>query len=103
MKARVITERVEWLGAVDWDRRLFDYFIPLPDGTSYNAYLVRGSEKVALIDAVDPDLQETFLRQLAGIERIDYVVSHHAERRCVGQWQAPTPYRRAGRARGRSR
>ena len=79
MKARVITERVEWLGAVDWDRRLFDSFIHLPDGTSYNAYLVEGSEKVALIDAVDPDLQETFLRQLAGIERIDYVVSHHAE------------------------
>jgi flavorubredoxin len=41
------------MGAQDFDRRLFDELIPLPDGTSYNAYLVRGSEKVALIDTVD--------------------------------------------------
>ncbi len=33
------------VGAIDWDRRLFDELIPLPDGTSYNAYLITGSEK----------------------------------------------------------
>jgi flavorubredoxin len=37
MKARPIRENVYWMGAVDWDRRLFDALIPLPDGTSYNA------------------------------------------------------------------
>ncbi len=36
MKARTIRTGVQWLGAVDWDRRLFDSLIPLPDGTSYN-------------------------------------------------------------------
>ena len=44
------------IGAVDWDRRLFDSLIPLPDGTSYNCYLVQGSEKNALLDTVDPSM-----------------------------------------------
>jgi len=42
------------VGAIDWNRRLFDELIPLPDGTSYNSYLIKGSEKIALIDTVDP-------------------------------------------------
>ncbi len=42
MKPREIAPGVLWVGAEDWDRRLFDSLIPLPDGTSYNAYLVRG-------------------------------------------------------------
>ena len=45
MKTRTICDGVEFLGAVDWKRRLFDALIPLPDGTSYNSYLVRGSRK----------------------------------------------------------
>ena len=53
MKPREISRGVYWLGAIDWDRRLFDALIPLPDGTSYNSYLIKGSEKTALIDAVD--------------------------------------------------
>ena len=54
MAAIEIKKNVTWVGALDWDRRLFDELIPLPDGTSYNSYLVRGSEKTALIDTVDP-------------------------------------------------
>ncbi len=45
MNAREIKENIYWVGALDWDRRLFDELIPLPDGTSYNAYLIQGSEK----------------------------------------------------------
>ncbi len=56
MRKRTITDGVAWLGAVDWDRRLFDSLIPLPDGTSYNAYLIEGSEKTVLIDAVESNL-----------------------------------------------
>ena len=79
MKAIAITERVSFVGAVDWDRRLFDAIVPLPDGTSYNAYLVRGTEKVALLDTVDPTMADTLFARLAGLERLDYIVSHHAE------------------------
>ena len=53
-----IKSNIYEVGARDWDRRLFDELIPLPDGTSYNSYLVKGSEKNILIDSVDPDKQE---------------------------------------------
>ena len=79
MKPRLISDGVYLAGAVDWNRRLFDSLIPLPDGTSYNAYLVNGSEKTALIDAVDPAMESVLMRQLEQVDRVDYVVSQHAE------------------------
>ncbi|MFW6171528.1 MAG: FprA family A-type flavoprotein [Planctomycetota bacterium] len=79
MHKRKIQENIYWLGALDWDRRLFDSLIPLPDATSYNAYLIFGSEKTVLLDTVDPPKADEFLSQLEGIEHIDWVVSHHAE------------------------
>jgi len=79
MKTRVIKEDIHWIGAVDWDRRLFDSLIPLPDGTSYNAYLVKGSEKTVLLDTVDPSMSSILMSQLEDIGSIDYLVSHHAE------------------------
>jgi flavorubredoxin len=79
MQKRKITEKIYWLGAVDWDRRLFDSLIPLPDGTTYNAYLVHGSEKTVLLDAVDPSMTAELMAQLNGVEKIDFIVSQHAE------------------------
>lgn len=79
MNAREIRPGVSILGAQDFDRRLFDELIPLPDGTSYNAYLVTGSEKTALIDAVDPAKSGVLMRQLAEVKRIDYLVCQHVE------------------------
>lgn len=79
MRPREISEGVFWLGAIDWDRRLFDSLIPLPDGTSYNAYLIRGREKTALLDSVDPRMSEHLLAQLEDVKALDYVISHHAE------------------------
>ncbi len=79
MKARQIQDGIHWMGAVDWDRRLFDALIPLPDGTSYNAYLVEGSEKTALLDTVDPRMTDVLMFQLDDVPHIDYVVAHHAE------------------------
>jgi len=60
---------------------LFDSLIPLPDGTSYNAYLVKGSDKTALLDAVDPTKSDVLIENLvkAGADRLDYVVAHHGE------------------------
>ena len=81
MKARQIKTGIHWVGAVDWDRRLFDELIPLPDGTSYNAYLVQGSQKTVLIDTVDPTMSEVLFARLDSlkIKAIDYVVINHAE------------------------
>ena len=79
MKPRTLCDGVQWMGAIDWNRRLFDSLIPLPDGTSYNAYLVRGSEKTALLDTVDPAMDSILKHHLTGVDRIDYLVAHHAE------------------------
>ena len=79
MKAREIKPGIEWMGAIDWDRRLFDELIPLPDGTSYNAYLVRGSEKTTLIDTADPAKSDVILAQLADVDRVDYLIIQHVE------------------------
>jgi flavorubredoxin len=79
MKARRMRDGVMWLGAVDWDRRLFDALVPLPDGTSYNAYLVQGSQKTALLDTVDPTMTDILASQLKTVDTVDYIVSHHAE------------------------
>jgi len=69
------------VGAIDWDARLFDRLIPLPDGTSYNAYLIRGSEKTALLDTVDPGKTNVLIDNLvkSGVDKIDYVIAHHGE------------------------
>ena len=79
MNARPISADITWMGAVDWDRRLFDSLIPLPEGTSYNAYLVRGSEKTALVDTVDPAKVDVLMAQLDAVDRLDYLVAQHAE------------------------
>ncbi|VVB53076.1 Type A flavoprotein FprA [uncultured archaeon] len=81
MAARKIVEGVYWVGAVDWDRRIFDEVIPLPDGTSYNSYLVKGSEKIALIDTVDPTKTNELIGNLkeVGVKKIDYIIANHAE------------------------
>ncbi len=79
MQKRQIKNGIYWLGAIDWERRLFDSLIPLPDGTTYNAYLIEGSEKTALLDTVDPAMEERLLSQLAGVSKMDYIVAHHAE------------------------
>jgi len=79
MKPRKIKDNIYWMGSVDWDRRLFDSLIPLPDGTSYNAYLIEGSEKTVLVDSVDPPMANELLSQLEGFSKVDYVISHHAE------------------------
>ena len=77
-----IAENVYWVGTRDWNRRLFDALIPLPKGTSYNAYLVMSRGGKALIDTVNPGFErelEEKIRSLINLEELDYVVMNHAE------------------------
>ncbi|MEM2387334.1 MAG: MBL fold metallo-hydrolase, partial [Candidatus Bathyarchaeia archaeon] len=77
-----LAENVYWAGVKDWNRRLFDALIPLPKGTSYNAYLVIGETGKALIDTVNPGFENELIekiRSLANPEDLDYVVMNHAE------------------------
>jgi flavorubredoxin len=78
---RELKPNIYAVGAIDWDRRLFDELIPLPDGTSYNAYLVKGIEKTALIDTVDPTMTDVLVKNIEKLWTgdIDYVIANHAE------------------------
>ncbi len=68
------------VGSIHWERRLFDELIPIPDGTSYNSFLIIGSEKTALIDTVDPEKTRELLENLRKTgAKVDYVISNHAE------------------------
>jgi len=76
-----IAEKVYYVGVKDRDRRLFDSLIPLPQGTTYNAYLIKDI-KTALIDTVNPGFEkelETRINQIQPVTNIDYIIMNHAE------------------------
>jgi flavorubredoxin len=81
MAVSEIKKDIYSVGAQDWDRRLFDELIPLPDGTSYNSYIIMGKDKTALLDTVDPTKEGALIDNLKELklEKIDYLVCHHAE------------------------
>ncbi|MEK7375642.1 MAG: FprA family A-type flavoprotein, partial [Candidatus Margulisiibacteriota bacterium] len=81
MTARKIKDGVYSVGAIDPDRRLFDELVPLPEGTTYNSYFVKGSKKTALFDTVDPAKEKVLFDNLKSlnIDKIDYLIAHHAE------------------------
>jgi flavorubredoxin len=76
-----VTDGIDCFRAIDWDRELFDELVPLPEGTTYNAYLVTGSDRTALIDTVYPPKTDELIAALkrSGVWRIDYIVANHAE------------------------
>ena len=77
-----ISKDVYCVGVKDWNRRLFDALIPLPQGTTYNSYLVVGRERKALIDTVNPGFErewEEKIKKVANLDDIDYLVMNHAE------------------------
>lgn len=81
MNATPVTGRIHWVGAIDWNLRDFHGF-ETPHGTTYNAYLVQGDEKTALIDTVKtpfvPELLER-IQTLVPLEAIDLIVVNHVE------------------------
>lgn len=81
MSVRELKPGIYSVGAIDWDRKIFDEIIPLPDGTTYNSYLIKASEKTVLIDTVDPTKTHELLANLKalGITHLDYIVANHAE------------------------
>ncbi len=77
-----IADGVYWVGVKDWDRRIFDALIPLPQGTTYNSYLVKGEENTALIDTVNPGFETVLaekIGQIVDVHTLDYLIMNHAE------------------------
>lgn len=77
-----VTPRVHWIGALDPKMRTFDVILKTPNGTTYNAYLVRGSAGLAVIDTVKAECAEQFFARLeavANYEDIKVIVLNHLE------------------------
>jgi len=73
---------IHWIGSVDPDLRIFDDLFPTERGTSYNSYLVKGKDKVAIIDTVKEKRFDEFLakvKSLVSLDKVDYIVVNHAE------------------------
>ena len=81
MKFQEIKNNIFYCGLNDCDRRIFDELIPLEHGTSYNSYLVKGSEKTAIIDTMYPPKTKEYLKRLADnqVGKVDYIVANHGE------------------------
>jgi len=77
-----LSENVYYVGVKDPNKRMFDSLIPLPQGTTYNSYLIKGKNKTALIDTVPPGFEQEHhsrINQIQELETIDYLVMNHAE------------------------
>lgn len=71
-----------WIGSEDPDLRVFDDLFPTEHGTTYNAYLLKGSEKTAIIDTVEHKYVDEFMdkvRSLVDPATVDYIIVNHTE------------------------
>ena len=76
-----ILQDIFWVGCVDYDHRDFHGYSTSPEGTTYNAYLIK-DEKNVLVDTVSPGFGKTMLCRLAKAidpEKIDYIICNHME------------------------
>ena len=76
-----ISSNVFYVGVNDRNKALFEGLWPLPNGVSYNSYLIK-DEKVCLIDTVEIDFFVQFIEHLhdvLGDRPVDYVVINHME------------------------
>ena len=86
MKFQEIKNRIFYCGINDCERKIFDELIPLEHGTTYNSYLVKGSEKTAIIDANYPPKADEYLKNLEdnGVKSVDYIIANHGEQDHTG-------------------
>jgi flavorubredoxin len=80
LKAIKVTDRVYWVGAIDWGIREFHGYAT-QQGTTYNAYLVL-ADKIVLIDTVKAAFKDEMLSRIASVidpKDIDLIVSNHSE------------------------
>ena len=78
---RKVTEDIVWIGGNDRRLALFENVFPIPEGVSYNSYLLK-DEKTVLLDTADSAIAGQFFENLEaalGGRTLDYVVINHME------------------------
>jgi anaerobic nitric oxide reductase flavorubredoxin len=80
--AKKITDKVTWVGKVDWELKHFHgHEYSTRKGSSYNSYLIR-DEKTVLIDTVWLPYDQEFVANLKkeiDLNKIDYIIANHNE------------------------
>ena len=82
MKAFQIKQNLYWTGVLDPDLRVFDIIMETKYGTSYNSYLLEGSEKTALFETAKAaffDEMTGYIESVASVSQIDYLIMDHTE------------------------
>jgi flavorubredoxin/NADPH-dependent 2,4-dienoyl-CoA reductase/sulfur reductase-like enzyme len=82
MQAIKMKDDVYWVGVRDPHLRIFDLVMTTDYGTSYNAYLIKGSEKTALIEVCEDKFFDEYvdkIKSLVNIAEIDYLIMNHTE------------------------
>lgn len=82
MKSRQLQQDFWWVGALDPDLRIFDIVMETEFGTTYNAYILKGSEKTVLFEASKSVCYDQFVErveEIVSLSDIDYLVVSHAE------------------------
>lgn len=83
MKSVEIKKDINWVGSLDPNLRIFDIIMYTPYGTTYNSYVVKGSEKVAVFETVKDRTFEQYIERLKdldiAINDIDYIIVDHTE------------------------
>jgi len=83
MKALEVKKDIYWVGSLDPDLKIFDIVMYTPYGTTYNSYVVKGSEKTALFETVKENTFDQYIERLKSLnvnfDEIAYIVIEHTE------------------------
>jgi NADH oxidase (H2O-forming) len=82
MKSLQLTKDLFYVGMQDPNLRIFDIVLYTEFGTSYNSFLLKGSEKTALFETTKIKFFDEYLekvKELVDIENIDYIIVSHTE------------------------
>jgi NADH oxidase (H2O-forming) len=83
MKALEVKKDIYWVGSLDPELRVFDVIMYTPYGTTYNSYVVKGSEKTAIFETVKEKTFDQYLERLKSInvnfDEIAYIIVQHTE------------------------
>ena len=81
-KSVAITDALHWVGAIDYGLRSFDITMHTKYGTTYNSYVLKGTERTILFETVKEQFFDEFMERLSCCVRpdeIDAVVISHTE------------------------
>ncbi|MFI3230583.1 MAG: FprA family A-type flavoprotein [bacterium] len=82
MDSLLVKDDIYWVGALDFDIKTFDIVMHTDFGTTYNSYVVKGSEKIALIETAKLKFFDEYISRLnsvCDVKDIDYIIVNHTE------------------------